>query len=365
MAKPTNDDYGVPADTPVRIGGWSPSAPAVVTAQDFLGSGFRGVNAFNAAQGLPTDPTYWDDMQAMGFRMARVALVPTFNGTDYVIPPEQFDVMDAGLSELAARDIVACLLLGPDTADMPFGSRQREAAYIRLHQRIGMYVAGRSTIVCVDGMNEPRRADGRQEPSDFVEIEAQWRDLANACVPAMRDFAPSMVYVYEVGLGSIPTNWLIAQLPSFSNFVLSPHHYIRYEITHQGVPQWLASQPLPPLLPYDATERTYSLADMAIVASRFPGVPVLYGEFSCVNWTPGAEIWVADVIQAAEAAGASWLYHAWRGAPWDSEAQPSSRNASPSTGLPIVRSFDAPIATVLRSALALPPGQYRAPGITT
>ena len=340
-----------------------PAPPGPITAADFLNSGFRGVNSYAAYQVLP-DVSHFDSLAAMGFNLARVSFSAVWNGTAYVIPSEQTARMDIGLARFAERDIPVMLMVALDVVDMPFGNSAKEAAYVALMASVGVYVAAHPIVCAVDMLNEPLPPNwpADSSPGAFTALEVAWRNLCNLAVPAMRAAAPDVVVIYEVGLGSIPTNWTGASLPTFTNYVLSPHIYIRYEITHQGIPEWQAGQPLPVLLPYNETERGYTLADIAIVAEAFPGVPVCVGEFSCANWTPNAATYVADSIVAYEDAGFSWLFHAWRSAPmWDAEAVPDGRAASPSTGLPLTRSADAPMVTVLREALALPAGQYVAP----
>jgi hypothetical protein len=351
----------------------SPSGSAVVktlaqnilTAKDFSGAALRGCGFFMAVQPLPPIENF-DSLQRLGAKLARVWLSAQWNGTDYIVPDEQYAVMDAGLDRLAQRSIHTVIALSIQREDMPWGDAARLAAYARFCGAIGQRYSGQTRVAAIDGMNEPvplqAPIHGGFSDADFVDVESGWRALAMDCIAAIRAFDPARVFVYQVGLGSDPGNFT-SSTPALEalNVVYSPHVYHPHSLTHQNVSEWNQGLAFGPGVAYGPAEAATLSASIARIAAWRPDLPKLVGEFSCVNWAPAdsAPRYIADCIRQFEQAGMSWLYHDWRGFPgWDSEALPNGLAA-------YTRSDGAGTVSVLRSALAAAPMAWVAPADAT
>lgn len=329
--------------------------PAPLTADSFRGAAIRGLVGFNASTGTPS-ATYFDDAAATGAKIMRVAFTPTWDGTDYVIAPGELTAMDAGLAALTARSMYAMLVVVLTRADMP-STGSKPAAFRRMYQAITTrYLANRT--ICFDLLNEPDivNPDGATA-EDYQFVRDAWNSLASLTTGDIRAIDPGRCIVFEPAMVANPTQFQGLEPLPFGNVAYSPHFYDPFPFTHQNVTQWLASQAFGPGLSYDAWARQELRNNIAIVARWRPDLPKVAGEFSAATWAPdgGDTQWVAECMELMEAAGISWLYHVYRASPvWDAEAVPNGQ-------ADYTRSSTAPTITQIRNALALPPGQYRAP----
>lgn len=325
-----------------------------IRAEDFRGSRFRGVNGFVASEGSLPPAEDFDRIKAWGYNFVRCWLVASWNGSAYVIDAPQLARMDAGLALLGARQLRAVVVVSISKADMPWTIAPKLAAFAALHGTLAARFLGSSVVIAIDMMNEPDIAMPFEVATaqDYTNCIEGWRVLAVQCAAAIRAVDPTRVVWYEPAMVANPTQMRTA-LP-LANYVTSPHVYDPFAMTHQGVFEQIAGTPFTPDQPFDAGNAALLAEAIALVADWPPDLPICVGEFACVRWAPSnaAALWTAAAIVAFEAAGLSWCHHEFRRyTGWDAEG-PNS------TATSYTRSDDAPVAAVLRAALALPPGYY-------
>lgn len=169
------------------------------------------------------------------------------------------------------------------------------------------YKDERDVIWGFDLLNEP---DDRAVTADGDD----WQTLAGRAARAIREIDPLRTLIIEPAMWGSPDGFLGFEPLDLPGVVYSFHMYSPFKYTHQGV-----DAPAPPVAYpgridgrlWDRAALEASLAP-AVAFARKHRVHLFVGEFSAIRWAPGADAWLADVIDIFEAHGWDWTYHSFR-----------------------------------------------------
>lgn len=199
--------------------------------------------------------------------------------------------------------------------------------FINVWQRITQRYKGNPTIWGFDLVNEP-------DDKSVIEGCDDWQALSERAAKAIRSLDPQRTLIVE------PPDWGGAAgfvgfepLP-LPNIVYSFHMYSPMEFTHQGVIGPGETVPYPGRAEGKMWDKSALEASMApaIEFARKYRVHLYVGEFSAIRWAPGAERYLADLIDLFEAHGWDWTYHAyreWQG--WSLELGTDKADTHPTT----------------------------------
>ena len=215
--------------------------------------------------------------------------------------------------------------------------------FIEIWKSIARRLKGNEDIIYgYDLCNEPVQY-GQPVGIDSLELQ-------RLAAEAVRKIDPKTTIVIEADDWDNPEAFARLSPLRMDNVIYQFHMYRPHELTHQRVGGDKDSTR--PLLPYPCKEKGWDKAYLrermqdVVAFQRKHSARILVGEFSCIVWTPGADRYIADVIDLFEEYGWDWTYHAyreWEG--WSVEHEWPDPNGRP------VPSADNPRMRALRSAL--------------
>jgi endoglucanase len=184
--------------------------------------------------------------------------------------------------------------------------------FVEVWQEMARKYKGVKAIWAYDLANEP------VEPP-AAERLAGWQDLAERAARAIRAIDPQRTIIVEPAQGNVPEAFKELRPLTVSNVVYSPHMYLPFEFTHQGV----FGRPTGYRYPGDIGGKMWGKAELeaalqpAIDFQRKYGVRMYVGEFSAIRWAPDGSAcrYLKDLIDIFEAHGWDWTYHSFR--EWD------------------------------------------------
>ena len=180
---------------------------------------------------------------------------------------------------------------------------------------------------------------------------ADWNLLAAKIVFAIRAHDKSRYLIVEpMGKKLVSGIWVNnidgldhLELPKDSRLVVSPHMYLPFKFTHQGVFSYLNKSYSYPDVIDGVTWNKETLRKVLEPVVRFQrknNVPILVGEFSAVRWLgDSGNNYLRDLIEIYEENGWGWMYHSFRAASvWDAEM--SNDKADDETRHPITKRME-------------------------
>lgn len=312
-----------------------------LTADSFRGSGLRGVG-IGVLSGARRSDADLDAVAELGADHVRVFLEGRRcdRCSGYELATDDLARLDELLPRLAQRKLHTVLVvgIGADARGPLFTHEARQASFIDMWARLARRLRGRTEIAGFDILNEPV-PDG----FTFAQRQSTWLRFAQRVGEAVRAEDPGRVLIVESAPDATPQSFENLKPLALANVVYSVHSYHPIDFTHQTV-----MKEYPKSKVYDENAGNDSLAAGLAAAVAFGErhrVPIYVGEFSAVRWAPqrGAARYIAESIRRFESHGWSWSYHEFRGwHGWDSEQDERGGG----------RSFDAPVARLLRQAMA-------------
>lgn len=215
--------------------------------------------------------------------------------------------------------------------------------FIEVWKSIATRLKGNEDIIYgYDLCNEPVQY-GQPVGIDSVELQ-------RIAAEAVRKIDPKTPIVIEADDWDNPESFARLSPLRMDNVIYQFHMYRPHELTHQRVGGDKNSTR--PILSYPCKEKGWDKAYLrermqdVVAFQRKHSARILVGEFSCIAWTPGADRYIADVIDLFEEYGWDWTYHAfreWQG--WSVEHEWSDPKGQPSP------SADNPRMRALRRGL--------------
>ncbi|MEX1089702.1 MAG: cellulase family glycosylhydrolase [Phycisphaeraceae bacterium] len=210
----------------------------------------------------------------------------------------------------------------------PFWTNPKsQAHFVSVWQRLAKRYADNPTVWGYDLLNEP---DDRTVTEDCDD----WQALALRAGQAVRQIDPGCTLIVEPpDSGGAPGFIGFAPI-NLPNVVYSFHMYWPIEYTHQGVLGPPATLAYPGRIGAQRWDKAALAASMApaVAFAKQHRVHLYVGEFSAIRWAPGAEQYLADVIDLFESHGWDWSYHAfreWHG--WNVEVGSDQKDPRPGT----------------------------------
>lgn len=154
-------------------------------------------------------------------------------------------------------------------------------------------------------MNEPVSAD--IEP-DGPTLNEQYRRL----IHSIREIDSRTSIILDCDGAGVPEKLEYLEVFPYENIIYSPHFYKPFELTHQ------LDEKQGKYLGYPNPEQGWDKAFLRKELERVrefqlrTGARIYIGEFSCIRWAPGAELFLKDCIDLFEEYGWDWSYHAFR-----------------------------------------------------
>ena len=181
--------------------------------------------------------------------------------------------------------------------------------FIEVWKLIAQRLKGNEDIIYgYDLCNEPVQ---RGQPVGIDSLELQ-----RVAAEAVRRIDPITPIVVEADDWDNPESFAWLSPLRMDNVIYEFHMYRPHELTHQRVGGDKGSTR--PILPYPCKERGWDKEFLrqrmqdVVAFQRKHSARILVGEFSCIAWTPGADRYIADVIDLFEEYGWDWAYHAFR-----------------------------------------------------
>lgn len=318
-----------------RIQGWSAGTvryPSRLSA----GRRFRG-----CGYARPTDLEGLSDARTLGVNLVRLDMGDCWPGmrpaTDEAVADYLANV-ERRIAEFRpaldrARELgLKVALLGPKPGGWMsheewnehsvFQDAKRVAALQNAWRRIAKAFKGRSEIYGYDIFNEPLN---REYPQDRI----RYRDFMILMASAIREVDPDATLIVESNACGSQEGFdvksrfgFVAMTPiPFDNVVYSVHLYWPMSFTHQGIGKGRDEfTPLPypgANAPAEGGGRLDKDAVREVLRpvrefQRLYGARIWVGEFSAAAWAPGAERYLADLIDLFEEYGWDWSYHSFR-----------------------------------------------------
>lgn len=182
-------------------------------------------------------------------------------------------------------------------------------AFVEVWRMIAQRLKGNEDVIYgYDLCNEPVQ---RGQP-----VKVDSREIQRLAAEAIRAIDPVTPIVVEADDWANPEAFARLSPLRMDNVIYQFHMYRPHELTHQRVGN--DKDATKPLLPYPCPEKGWDKAFLrqrlqdVVAFQRRHAARILVGEFSCIAWTPGADSYLADVIDLFEEYGWDWSYHAFR-----------------------------------------------------
>lgn len=177
--------------------------------------------------------------------------------------------------------------------------------FVESWEKIARELNGHPAIWCYDLCNEPIQSCPTQT-EDYLKL--QYR-----AARAVRTIDPHTPISVEAVAWDSPYGFkFLAPLP-LDDIVYQVHFYYPGNLTHQGV-GGETSKPAAypdPKRPLGKAQLEKTLEHVVRFQKKW-GARIYVGEFSCVRWARGRELYIKDCIDIFESLGWDWTYHAFR-----------------------------------------------------
>jgi hypothetical protein len=280
------------------------------TADTFRG-GLRGFGFGDVYQGRK-ELEGFDAVAATGANCLRTFLAPAWDGTRYVLPPQQIADLSRYATECQRRQmycVPAMLIPEADHARL-FASAVAQQSLADIWGNLGKRFRGRVVFAGFDLLNEPKY-------NDISQAGAYWDGIVARCVDAIDLADPLRVVIAETWPGARVDSrpeWGEFWRPQPPHVVMSAHLYSPYHYTHAGMAEW--SSPGQPFDPVETLAQMHRTLLYLLGVAREHNTPVWMGEFSTLQDKPGAAAWARHAVELMEGFGISWSWHeffAWPG----------------------------------------------------
>lgn len=177
--------------------------------------------------------------------------------------------------------------------------------FVESWRKIARELNGHPAIWCYDLCNEPIQSCPTQT-EDYLKL--QYR-----AARAVRTVDPHTPISVEAVAWDSPYGFkFLAPLP-LDDIIYQVHFYYPGHLTHQGV-GGETSKPVAypdPKRPLGREQLEKTLEHVVRFQKKW-GARIYVGEFSCVRWAQGRELYIKDCIDIFESLGWDWTYHAFR-----------------------------------------------------
>ena len=192
-----------------------------------------------------------------------------------------------------------------------FNNERLYQKYLAGMKKIAEHYKGDKRIFAIGLMNEPF-----QELRKGVEDKYFFLNVEYEAAKIIRSIDPTRVLVASATGGGSPADYALSDMRPLpmDNVIYEMHFYNPGFLTHLGL---FGNKPGPDVKYPGAKKRgtvwtKETLRECASWMDDFEktyGAKIFVGEFSCMNWCPGAAQWLDDTCDVLDERGYIWTYH--------------------------------------------------------
>lgn len=301
------------------------SVPILSTAAEYpVGWPWRGITV--DAFGGSNDPSVVPKLAQMGVNSIELVLsvrnVAKYqNKTPTVAWNESIAWADSMLDACKANGIVGVVTFVQIPTDPSLNLDQASSevwntpsllseAVTRAGQLAEHFKSRGAELGAYEILNEPivHTSTGQYFPSNYPALMQQ-------VITEIRSIDPKRWIVVTAGIGGEANQYQNFKPLSEPRIIYGAHIYNSHNFTHQGIYSYPLNVTWPGMINgvyWDKSQLTKQIQPLITFKNAY-SVPVWIGEFSAINWAPGADTYLKDVVSIFNQNGFGWMYFSLNG----------------------------------------------------